>query len=74
VKVVDDCDECEANQINLQATPFSKLANMDLGRIKIEYREVRACKTACVLTVVYLIQCRTTAATLGSLMTTACSS
>lgn len=40
VKVVDDCDECEANQINLQATPFSKLANMDLGRIKIEYREV----------------------------------
>ena len=38
--VHDNCDGCETNQINLQMAPFTKLANPDLGRIKIEYREV----------------------------------
>lgn len=42
VTVVDNCDKCEANQINLKAAPFSKLASLDVGRIKIEYKEVRA--------------------------------
>jgi len=40
VMVHDNCDECETNHINLQAAPFAKLASPDLGRIKIEYREV----------------------------------
>jgi len=41
VTVVDNCDKCEANQVNLKAAPFSKLASLDIGRIKIEYKEVR---------------------------------
>jgi len=40
IQVVDDCDKCDANQVNLMATPFAKLAPMDLGQIKIQYREV----------------------------------
>jgi len=40
VQVVDDCDECAANQVNLQAPPFAKLASPHIGRISIEYREV----------------------------------
>lgn len=40
VQVIDDCDECEANQINLHAAPFAKMAPLGLGRLKIEYREV----------------------------------
>ena len=28
-------------QVNLLATPFAKLASLDVGRVKIEYREVR---------------------------------
>ena len=40
VMVYDNCDGCETNQINLQVAPFSKLAKLDLGHIKIEYREV----------------------------------
>lgn len=41
VQVVDDCDKCENSQVNLQAGPFSKLASLDVGRVAIEYREVR---------------------------------
>lgn len=40
VQVIDDCDECEANNVNLQAAPFAKMAPLGLGRLKIEYREV----------------------------------
>jgi expansin (peptidoglycan-binding protein) len=38
--VFDSCDQCEANQINLYATAFSKFASLDIGRIGIEYRQV----------------------------------
>jgi expansin (peptidoglycan-binding protein) len=40
VQLFDDCDQCEANQVNLLATPFSRMANIDVGRVKIQYREV----------------------------------
>lgn len=40
VQLHDDCDQCEANQVNLLATPFSRMANIDVGRVKIQYREV----------------------------------
>jgi hypothetical protein len=40
VQVVDDCDACAANQINLYAPVFGKMAPLDLGRLSIEYREV----------------------------------
>jgi expansin (peptidoglycan-binding protein) len=40
VMVYDSCDECEANQINLYATAFSKFASLDIGRIGIQYRQV----------------------------------
>lgn len=42
VQVIDNCDECAANQVNLQAAPFAKLASPDIGRVAIEYKEVRA--------------------------------
>eukprot|EP00878_Enallax_costatus_P004536 GHUV01004777.1.p1 GENE.GHUV01004777.1~~GHUV01004777.1.p1 ORF type:complete len:243 (+),score=69.95 GHUV01004777.1:209-937(+) len=40
VMVYDTCDECEANQINLYATAFSRMANLEVGRVDIQYREV----------------------------------
>jgi expansin (peptidoglycan-binding protein) len=40
VMVYDSCDKCDANQINLYATAFSKFASLDIGRIGIQYRQV----------------------------------
>lgn len=40
VQVIDDCDECDANQINLRAAPFATMAPLGLGQLKIDYREV----------------------------------
>jgi hypothetical protein len=47
VQLFDDCDQCEANQVNLLATPFSRMANIDVGRVKIQYREVRTVTGPC---------------------------
>jgi hypothetical protein len=38
----DNCDKCSPEQINLQALPFKTLAPLDIGRIGIQFREVRA--------------------------------
>jgi len=45
VTVISDCDTCDATQINLKASPFSKLAPKDVGRIKVEHREVPCTNT-----------------------------
>jgi hypothetical protein len=37
----DNCDKCGPEQINLQAMPFKQLAPLDIGRIGIQFREVR---------------------------------
>jgi len=50
VQVFDDCDECEANQVNMQAPPFAKLASLDIGRVAIQYREVPCAFTGGVVT------------------------
>lgn len=45
VMVYDDCKECTADQLNLNAKVFAELAPLDLGRMAIKYREVRAFST-----------------------------
>lgn len=40
VTVTDSCDECAANQLNLQATAFSQFASLSTGNVEIEYRQV----------------------------------
>ena len=41
VMLYDNCDKCTPEQVNLQALPFKQLAPLDIGRIKIQFREVR---------------------------------
>jgi hypothetical protein len=43
VMVHDDCDECEPNQVNLQAAAFARMAPASEGRVAVQYREVSAC-------------------------------
>ncbi|KAI5074509.1 hypothetical protein GOP47_0010470 [Adiantum capillus-veneris] len=40
VKVVDLCPGCAANQFDLSQEAFSQIANIDVGRINIEYNQV----------------------------------
>lgn len=40
VMVTDSCDECAANQINMQATAFSKMASLTTGNVEVQYRQV----------------------------------
>lgn len=41
VMLYDNCDKCGPQQVNLQALPFKQLAPLDIGRIGIQFREVR---------------------------------
>ncbi|GAB4819912.1 hypothetical protein N2152v2_006958 [Parachlorella kessleri] len=40
VMISDTCPECEAEHIDVQSLSFAKLANPDIGRIKVTYRRV----------------------------------
>ncbi|GAB4819913.1 hypothetical protein N2152v2_006959 [Parachlorella kessleri] len=40
VMISDVCPECEANHIDVQSLAFAKMANPDIGRIKVTYRRV----------------------------------
>ncbi|GAB4819911.1 hypothetical protein N2152v2_006957 [Parachlorella kessleri] len=40
VMISDTCPECEAEHIDVQSLAFAKLANPDIGRIKVTYRRV----------------------------------
>ncbi|KDR78242.1 hypothetical protein GALMADRAFT_209653 [Galerina marginata CBS 339.88] len=40
VKVVDKCPGCASNDIDLSPAAFSRLANQDLGRIKVDWNFV----------------------------------
>lgn len=46
VMLYDNCDKCGPEQVNLQALPFKQLAPLDIGRIGIQFREVRECVCA----------------------------
>lgn len=51
VMLYDNCDKCSPDQINLQALPFKQLAPLDIGRIGVQFREVRVlcmCVRVCV--------------------------
>lgn len=41
VMVFDECEDCAANQLNLQAVPFTSLAPTKAGQVAIQFREVR---------------------------------
>ncbi|CAI2163004.1 14537_t:CDS:1 [Funneliformis geosporum] len=45
VKIIDKCADCppESDNIDLTPTAFKKLANLDLGRVEIEWRPLKNC-------------------------------
>lgn len=40
VTIYDECTDCEANQLNLEAWAFNTLAPLDVGRVPIQWRQV----------------------------------
>ncbi|KAI3444099.1 hypothetical protein Pfo_000764 [Paulownia fortunei] len=40
VKIVDLCPGCGANQLDLSQQAFSRIANPDAGRIRIDYTQI----------------------------------
>lgn len=41
VMVYDTCDECAAKELNVNARVFGELAPLSMGRIDVQYRQVR---------------------------------
>ncbi|XP_022889430.1 EG45-like domain containing protein [Olea europaea var. sylvestris] len=40
VRIVDLCTGCGANEINLSRDAFSRIANVDAGRVRVDYIQV----------------------------------